>query len=741
MLILLSLCIFLGCLWPLISVYWSCIIAIIGGFTLCAAAHFNYISWKNVGLTCIGICVGCIRMLLAMQMHAANTTWIANNAGTTVKIVGTIDTLPSTYSNLLKFNVLTESIDAKPRKIRLNILCMHCPQNLAYGQNLIFNAKLQILHSLSNPGGINYQHLFMATHTAGKAKIQKNQLILTNNPSWIWQTLTWLRFKLSIFIQKSLKNMPMSGLVIALIFGEKTWVTPEIKQVFLRTGTSHLLAISGLHVGMLFVCLNTLLQYCCRFSERLLKLVPKQWLATLIAGIIVCIYCFLAGWAVSTQRALIMIAFIALYQLSYRKSPTSFAYFMALGLVCLLDPFAVYAQAFWLSFSAVGILLILSSTQNSKGIYAIFQTQTKIVAALLPMSIYYFHAYSISALIANLFAIPAFGFIVVPMIFALLCVSPWHTGSSLLALAINKILTWIVLMLEWLSKLSWTYIYLPHAPVWAYICALFAVLIVLAPQGLFKRYLAIFCFLPILFPLQNQLNKKEIKLTMLDVGQGLSVVIQTKNHVLLYDTGPRYFHSGDAGEYVILPYLRYSGLTNLDMIIVSHGDLDHAGGLKSILKSIKVKLRYSGQPERLQYFHAKQCLRGHNWIWDGVSFTFLHPDYPRHFKANNQSCVLMIDNGMHRILLTGDIEAKVERLLIKNYADALHANVLFAPHHGSAGASTQNFINSVHPDTVLYSTGFMNIYGMPRQDVIDKYKRLGAHQLITHEIGSVSMLL
>ena len=210
---------------------------------------------------------------------------------------------------------------------------------------------------------------------------------------------------------------------------------------------------------------------------------------------------------------------------------------------------------------------------------------------------------------------------------------------------------------------------------------------------------------------------------------------------MLYDAGPSYYASGDAGERVVLPFLRYQGVKHLDMIMLSHGDLDHAGGLRSVLQGISVSQRYSGQPSRMQYFHAQQCLTGQGWSWDGVRFDVLHPDQEDQFKGNNLSCVLLIDNGTHRVLLTGDIEAKVERWLVKKYPEDLRADVLFAPHHGSAGASTEQFVRAVKPNRVLYSAGYLNRYGMPRQIVVDRYRRFSAQQMITHESGAVLLVL
>ena len=232
----------------------------------------------------------------------------------------------------------------------------------------------------------------------------------------------------------------------------------------------------------------------------------------------------------------------------------------------------------------------------------------------------------------------------------------------------------------------------------------------------------------------------QFRLVVLDVGQGSAHLIQTQNHVLLYDTGDKWNDDGgDIGSQVILPYLRIFNIKKIDQLIISHADRDHSGGSKAVLENIPVIDRLTAAPSKLPFLSAKKCLAGQSWHWDGVDFTMLHPNNILPKKLNQQSCVLKISSANGSVLLTGDIDSKIEEILVKTYGKKLQANILLVPHHGSKTSSAVNFLQTVRPNHAIISSGFLNQYGHPAQIVLDRYNKLGIKVLQTKISGAITI--
>jgi competence protein ComEC len=265
-----------------------------------------------------------------------------------------------------------------------------------------------------------------------------------------------------------------------------------------------------------------------------------------------------------------------------------------------------------------------------------------------------------------------------------------------------------------------------------------AVLLLLAPIGMPARGLGIVMLLPLVFT-KTQLPKiGHINMTVLDVGQGLAVAVQTATHWLIYDTGPKYNSGTDSGQTVLLPFLRSQQVDKLDTVMISHGDSDHIGGAETLLNSIPTAQVITSVPAQLSAYKPTACMAGQSWLWDEVKFTVLAPDHV--FESDNDnSCVLRIDSKQGSVLLTGDIEAIAEQQLVSRYGEKLKANVLLAPHHGSKTSSTLAFLNAVAPDSIIIPAGYLNQFHHPHPDVLSRYQQSKAKIFNTAHSGAITI--
>jgi competence protein ComEC len=291
-----------------------------------------------------------------------------------------------------------------------------------------------------------------------------------------------------------------------------------------------------------------------------------------------------------------------------------------------------------------------------------------------------------------------------------------------------------------LSQLPFAQFYRPDPPDWAWLAAILGVVVSLLPKGLPGRSLGLLLLMPILMLPPNRPQQGALALTLLDVGQGLSCVIETARHVLVYDTGPAYRSGFNAADAVLLPYLHSRGIGKIDRLVVSNGDRDHAGGLETLLKQMDISHILAGEPQSLA--GARQCETGQSWRWDGVDFRILHPQSGDSFrKSNDLSCVLKVTSGGRSVLISGDVERTAERLLVERQGEGLRADILVAPHHGSKTSSSDAFVARVRPQYVLFAVGYRNRFGFPHPSVVERWRQGGALLLDTAESGAIQFRL
>jgi competence protein ComEC len=427
-----------------------------------------------------------------------------------------------------------------------------------------------------------------------------------------------------------------------------------------------------------------------------------------------------------------------------RPGTASIVWLWALAVVVLWDPWAGLTAGFWLSFGSVGLLLYANVgrlapapaatrwAQAAYGLRIAARTQMLVTIGLVPMTLALFQQVSLISPLANALAIPVVTFAVVPLALAGIALP-----IDLLWQSAHAIFEWLMVPLLWLSSTSGA-VWQQHAPpTWAVIAALVGVVWLAAPRGVPGRCFGIVWFLPLFIVAAPPFEPGAFRMTVLDVGQGLAVVVQTHRHALLYDTGPRYSDEADAGGRIIAPFLRAIGIPHLDAMIISHQDSDHSGGARSLLQTVPVDWVASSLPADNTIVLQRptdgsptlRCVAGQHWEWDGVRFAILHPpashyEDTRH-KTNDLSCVVRVDSVFGSALLTGDIEAKSETLLLQRDPSALEVDVLVVPHHGSKTSSTPAFIAAVSPAFAVFTPGYRNRFGHPRPEIVARYADAG----------------
>ncbi|NIP74297.1 MAG: DNA internalization-related competence protein ComEC/Rec2 [Gammaproteobacteria bacterium] len=633
---------------------------------------------------------------------------------------------------------------AVPAPGRVRLSWYGQPPPLRAGDRWRLTVRMKRPSGFMNPGGFDYEgwlfhHGYAAT---GYVRADPANRRLGPPP---FPALDRLRQHIALSVDQVLQGRPQRGTIKALAIGERGDVSPAHWEVLTRTGTSHLLAISGLHIGLVAGLVFFGVRRLWTLWPALSSWRPAVKAAALSAMGAALGYAALAGFSVPTRRALIMLAVGMGALVLQRGVRPSRVLALALAAILVLEPLSVLEAGFWLSFGAVAVLLYgVTGRVGPRGPWWRWgRAQWLVALGLLPLTLLFFQRASVVAPLANLVAVPWVSLLVVPAVLggvALLGVSP-AAGGWLLGLA-ERALGLLWQPLAWLAGQPFAQWTQPAPPAWALAFAVLGALLLLAPRGLPGRSLGALLLLPALLVRPPAPPPGTARLCQLDVGQGLAVVVRTHRHVLVYDTGARFSPRFDAGSAVVAPYLRSQGVRRIDRLVLTHGDNDHIGGLQGLTARTKVSDWLAGEPEAVRGVPARACRAGESWRWDGVSFSVLHPSPEDDgLHGNDRSCVLRVDAGGAAALLTGDIQAPVERRLLGRSPGALAADVLVAPHHGSNTSSTPGFVSAVRPRYVLFAVGYRNHYGFPRPRVVARYRALGARVLDSARHGALCLLL
>lgn len=667
----------------------------------------------------------------------------AEREGETIELVGTIATMPQAYERSVRFEFDVEEVLTAEANVPAHIALAWwgnpgrnmqpgAPPQVRAGERWQLTVRLRRPHGSLNPHGFDYEAWLLERDIRATGYVragEKNRRLssLVVRPGYVMERA---RESVRARIQAALGEAPYAGVLVALAVGDQRAITPAQWQVFTRTGVNHLMSISGLHVTMLSGLALALVYRLWRRSARLTLQLPARK-AAVIAGLLAAfLYAWLAGFAVPAQRTVYMLAVVAIALWCGRISSASVVLCAALFVVLAVDPWAVLAPGFWLSFGAVAIILFVTTGRIAQESWlpAWARVQWAITLGLVPLLLAMFQQISLVSPIANAFAIPAVSLVVVPLTLlgAVLPFDlPLYAAHALMALC--------GALLEWLSSLPLA-VWQQHAPaMWAVVTALAGIFWLLLPRGFPGRWIGFAALLPLFLIAPAVPAVGSLRLTVLDVGQGLAVVAQTHNHALLYDAGPSYGPQADSGVRTVVPYLRATGVRELTGMIVTHGDNDHSGGANSVMQAIPPQWMLTsvaaGHPAIAQAANVNRCDAGDRWRWDEVEFEVLHPaagNYAREkFRGNDRGCVLKISTRSVSVLLAADVEQKSEREMLATIGDKLRAQVLLVPHHGSRTSSSAAFVSQVNPDIALVAAGFRNRFGHPKEDVLDRYRALG----------------
>jgi competence protein ComEC len=603
-----------------------------------------------------------------------------------------------------------------------------------------FVVNLKRRNGYANPGGFDFEgHLFRDGIGASGYVRDDSRNRLLRQSSYRYP-ITRLRAWIASRMAGALMDRRMLGVVQGLAVGDTQAMSVQQWRVFAATGMTHLMAISGLHISMVAALAAGLGGAIVRLPQAQ----AKRWSAAhgqVLAGTAAAIlYSLLAGMSVPTQRTLIMLCIYFAVRWWRREMAVGHALGLALIGVLIVDPFAPLAIGAWLSFGAVAVILLsISGRLGRDGTITSFaRVQLAVTIGLVPLLLGTFGSVSLISPIANALAIPLFTLIIVPLVLlGALAAMLWvPLGAPILWLPV-KLLEWTWPLFERMADHSWALWHFPQPSVPAFIALVVGVLLLLLP-GIWPTRLAgaLLC-LPVALSRPVAPAIGDYDLALLDVGQGLSIVVRTHSHVLVYDAGPAFQNGRDAGELAVLPYLRYRGARQLDMLVISHGDLDHRGGMRSIVLGMDVRRLLAGPSVKNAPAGAVPCRLGQRWSWDGVKFEFLHPAQEAYERDNDSSCVLRIDAPSGSALLPGDIEALAEGQLATH--GLARTDVVVVPHHGSRTSSSDQFVKPLSPAFALISAGYRNRWAFPKADVVDRWQAAGARTLVTSDSGAIEI--
>ena len=619
------------------------------------------------------------------------------------------------------------------------------------GQRWQLKVRLKRPRSLSNPGSFDFELWAFVRQIGATGYVRRSSL---NQRTPIRKNacqLTRVRQHMAALIAGALDGRSATGYLLALSVGVKNRLSDAEWDLLRRTGTVHLMAISGLHIGLV----AALMMLVGRQAGRVLLLAGIQcaplycgrWLALVGAFV----YSALAGFALPTVRALVMVFTVMALAACRRRVPGEQVLAAALFVVLLMEPAAPQSAGFWLSFYAVTLLLLSGIELRSFApgwqtrlrrpggkMQQMFRAQVVLSIGLAPLVIFYFEQVSVVGVVANLFVVPVFSILIVPLTLVgmlALLISPALGGKILVPAA--RIMEWALDCLQWLDSLPFSVWEASSTTMTWTAVAVIATLILIWPRPFPGRLLAASLLIPLLGGSSAQ-SPEVLRIVVMDVGQGLAVLVQTARHALVYDTGPA-FRTRNAGQTVVLPVLRHFGVRKLDALVISHGDADHIGGASSVLAAFPDVVLIASNPISGRSGRYRRCRAGLEWTWDTVRFSVLHPQRQtgrQSWSENDGSCVLMVESGAQRVLLPGDIEKRAERALVDD-AIVSRVSLVIAPHHGSNTSSGQAFVDATAPFYVVFPAGYKNRWGFPKSQVVERWLRSGACILKTAESGAI----
>lgn len=651
-----------------------------------------------------------------------------------LELTGRVDSLPVAVTGQggvpgWRFELAVASVGpvgaALPPEVprRLMLLAYDGPAVMA-GERWRFTVRLKRAHGLANPGGFDAE-LWLFEQGLRATGVVRASERLQAAP---WWGLDAARQRLRTAIGQHVADPSRAGVLAALSLGDQNAIAAADWAVFRDTGVAHLLSVSGLHVTLFAWLAAACVSPAWRRSPWLCLRLPAPTAARWVGVAAALAYALFSGWGVPAQRTVLMLAAVAGLRSLQLRWPWPLVLLGAAVVVTLADPWAVMQPGFWLSFGAVGLLMAAGEPPGPgwrAQLRAALHSQAVATVGLAPLSLLCFAQLSLVGLLANLVAIPLVSFVLTPLALLGALAPPLWTVAALITQGLLAALQGLA---AWPGAVWWV----PVAPWWAQGLGLLGAVLMVVRLPWRLRGAGLLMLVPLLLPAVPLPVPGEFELLAADIGQGNAVLVRTRGHALVFDTGPVYAPGADAGERVLLPLLRSLGVRRLDVLMLSHRDMDHVGGAPALLRGLAVgRLHSSLEPAHpLQQAGppTQRCEAAQAWSWDGVRFELLHPlpvHYDAGLKPNDLSCVLRITaQSGRRVVLAGDLQAEQERALVRRVQD-LRADVLLVPHHGSKTSSSAELLAAVQPAVALVQAGYRNRFGHPALPVLARYQAAG----------------
>ncbi len=665
--------------------------------------------------------------------------------GRTLTVTGRVASVPQAAGPGLRFRLATDAQAGVPSLVELT---WYEPQwRPMAAQRLELEVRLRRPRGFANPGGGDYEARMLRAGLGATGYVRAATRHGRTAGDIARHPVLVARDSIHTAIRAALGERPATGIVAGLAVGLQDALGPGQWRELARSGTSHLMAISGLHIGLFGIVAGWLAGRVQRWRQRRGALGTARDAAVVAGSLAACGYAALAGGNVPAQRTAIMIAIVAAALLGRRRVGSADALAAAAIAVLALEPLAPLAPGFWLSFGAVAAILLVTSGQLVRPgtVRGYAQAQWAVTAGLVPVLVGSFGVVSLVSVAVNFLAIPLYTLLIVPSVLlatALVMIAPGAGAAALQAVA-------------WLIEATWPLIAVPASWTWAtwgvaglsplaWVVLVAGAVAALAPLPGPGRLAGLALAVAACGWRPAAPDWGAARFAMLDVGQGLAAVVETQRHVLVYDAGPAFRTGTDAGALAVEPYLRHRGRPHVDLLVASHDDLDHAGGAASLARLMPVERRVASGHALDELGPVERCVRGQRWEWDGVAFEWLHPGPDPPPGDNDASCVLRVSVGSQVVLLTGDIERDAEAQITTQLAAqgrSRPVDVLIVPHHGSRTSSTARFVAMTRPRWALVSSGHRNRWGFPKPEVIERWQQAGATVLVGSSTGAIEFEL
>lgn len=703
-------------------------------------------AWRHAAMLCVGFA------WLGLHGHWRMAQWLAPSwQGQVLTLPGQVLSLPEHQVRRTRFDFRVDDAAPVPealrgKRLRVSWYAPHGQEAEAQpsprhavqaGERWQLAVRLAPVRGLRNPGGFDAERQLLLDGIAAQAQVREGEgtrRLRAGRGLQAW------RGRMAERIVRDTRS-DSARFVAALAIGDTRGLSDADWQVLRANGLTHLIAISGFHVGMVGLAAAGMAWLLWQAVPALGRRCPRRMGMALAAFAASFAYMWASGAALPTVRTVLMMAFVAGAVLLRRRAGIGQSVALAGMLILLWEPLSLLRPGFWLSFAGVIWLAWCLQGEDGTRWRRFVAAQAVVSLGLLPLTAAFFDEVSLLSPLVNLLAVPWWSLLVVPLaILGVLAeVLVPGSGGSFWTLA-GQVFAPLWPLFEALAASPLALYRLAEFPLWAVPLALFAAWVLLQPRGFPGKWLAPGLFLPLVAPPVPRPAEGEVALLQLDVGQGLALIVRTRQHTLLYDTGPAQPEGFDAGARIVVPALRALGVRRLDGIVLSHADSDHAGGLAGVTPAYPGATLWA--PPGAGVAGSAPCQMPQSWEWDGVRFEFLHPGAHFPYLRNQSSCVLRMTTRHGRILLSGDIDRVVEaRLMRLHGSDGLHAEVVSVPHHGSRSSSSPAFVEAVKPRLALVSAGYGNRFGHPNQAVLVRWQAAGAHTAISAETGALHVHL